>query len=231
MDKLDKFTLKEVINSGIYKSISKKLNFEYNIASKMNNIENKKNIEFCNFIVELIKADLNGDKLISLDKTNCSNSNRNFINPTFLTPELSIHDEVISIFTKLYIDILKYPLIGFFFEKYEDKYSQFVSNLKELNDKLSDVNEEAQMSIMNEKNNLYKLLIIDFVMEFISTIVGETLNKVLLSYNIELDKVFTNHPYTNSLSQGYTDLIIIIGDNIEELDKHNISLNKIINNK
>ena len=128
--------------SNICKLISiQNINYDL-IIEKFYLIENKNNIDFCNIIQDCLKY-------------NIFNTNTNILN------------EVISCYQDIFNNIYKYYIIGYFFESYLDKYNKIISKIKLINDESSSLIDENNY-FKNKKDQIYILLIKDFLLELLS---------------------------------------------------------------
>jgi hypothetical protein len=140
INKIDSLSIDKIAKLLSY-SIIQNINYDL-IIEKFYLIENKNNIDFCNIIQNCLKY-------------NIFNTNTNILN------------EVISCYQEMFNNIYKYYIIGFFFESYIDKYNKIISKIKLINDE-SDTLIDEDNYYKNKKDQIYILLIKDFLLELLS---------------------------------------------------------------
>lgn len=140
INKIDSLSIDKIAKLLSY-NIIQNINYDL-IIEKFYLIENKNNIDFCNIIQNCLK-------------NNIFYTNTNILN------------EVIICYQEMFNNIYKYYIIGFFFESYIDKYNKIISKIKLINDE-SDTLLGEDTYYKNKKDQIYILLIKDFLLELLS---------------------------------------------------------------
>lgn len=176
------------------------------IIEKFYSIENKNNIDFCNIIQDCLKNDLY------------------YINTNIL-------NEVIICYQEIFNNIYKYYIIGFFFESYIDKYNKIISKIKLINVEssllLDKHNDEEDLSLdgsnnlllKNKKDQIYILLIKDFLLELLSNFFFN----ILKIYNVPMN---INYNY-NSIKL-FEEITNNLNNLIDIYDLHNNNINDLL---
>jgi len=173
INKIDSLSIDKIAKLLSYSIIQ---NINYNlIIEKFYLIENKNNIDFCNIIQNCLK-------------NNIFYTNTNILN------------EVISRYQEIFNNIYKYYIIGFFFESYIDKYNKIISKIKLINDESSTLIDEDNY-YKNKKDQIYILLIKDFLLELLSNFFLNILKiyDIPLNINSNNNSIKLFEEITNSL--------------------------------
>lgn len=107
-----------------------------------------------------------------------------------------------------FMNFSKNYITGFFINEYQDTYEKFVNKLRELQEN-------------DKKNELYKLLLINFFIESVFPIIYETISNIMNKIGINIKNVNTyfEENYNNNLGLIIKDLETI-DETMDILDNH-----------
>ena len=190
INKIDSLSIDELGKLVSY-NIVQNINYDI-IIEKVNLIENKNNIEFCNIIEDCIK-----NNLIYMNK--------------------NIFDEVLICYQNIFNNIYKYYIIGFFFESYIEKYNKIISKIKNV------TLLEDNLLLKNKKDEIYKLLIKDFLLELVSNF----LHNILKIFQTSLP-INSNNNLINSSTKIFEEITINLDKLIDIYHLHNNNIDELL---
>jgi hypothetical protein len=191
IDKIDNLSIDKLAKILSYYNIQN-LNYD-KIIEKLYSVENKSQIDFCNVIDDIL-----------------------IHNILYINDNLS--NEILLCCRDFFNNIYKYYIIGFFFESYIDKYNKIINKIKLINEESKSVEKPDYLLIKNKKDELYKLLLKDFLLElytkFIFNIVKLYKTPIDINSNNNPTKIFEE--ITNNFVN-LIDLYNLHNNNIEKL--------------
>lgn len=190
INKIDSLSIDKIAKLLSY-SIIKNINYDL-IIEKFYSIENKNNIDFCNIIQDCLK------------------NNIFYINTNIL-------NEIIIYYQEIFNNIYKYYIIGFFFESYIDKYNKIINKIKLINEDEPSLLDEHNY-FKNKKNQIYILLVKDFLLELLSNFFLNILKIYNIPININSNNISTKlfEEITNNLDN-LIDIYNLHNNNIDEI--------------
>lgn len=192
IDKIDSLSIDELAKLFSY-NIIQNIKY-YKFIEKFYSIENENHINFCNIIDDIFKNNIL-----------CTNDN--------------LSNEVLICFQGFFNNIYKYYIIGFFFESYIDKYNKIINKIKLINDESKLLENPDYLSLKNKKDEIYKLLIKDFLLELSTKFI----------YNIvKIYKTPININSNNILTKIFEDVTKNIDNVIDLYNLHNNDIDKIL---
>jgi hypothetical protein len=195
INKIDSLSIDKIAKLLSY-SIIQNINYDL-IIEKFYLIENKNNIDFCNIIQDCLKHNIYHE-------------------------DTNILIDVISCYQEIFNNIYKYYIIGFFFESYIDKYNKIISKIKLINDESSTLIDEDNY-YKNKKDEIYILLIKDFLLELLSNF----FLKILKIYDILLN-INSNSNSNNNSIKLFEEITNNLDNLIDIYNLHNTNIDEIL---
>jgi len=145
IDELDKLSSSDFIKIFMIDSINHLIeNNPSYIIDKINYIEEKKIVDFCDIIKDII-----------------------FEKKVYRYYNISIFDEYINAIKSS--SIINYYLIGFFYENYLHKYNKIINNINTINNQINNIVDESEIEDLKQKKiKIYTILINDFIIELVA---------------------------------------------------------------
>ena len=207
---LDNLSSADFIKLSIINGVNHLTNkYRCQVLSKLNDIENKKETEFCNIIKSIIFETKTTPNIYSDLLSECVNA---------------IKSSSIS----------NYYLIGYFYDNYLDKYNNIIDKLKTINTQINDitcVDEENPelVGLKQQKDEIYLTLITDFIIEVSAHFYDEFVFRSLKNMFVISDDSDDSDDSTLNKKERlpFKQMCDVLNEGKKLLNAHNENINKL----